>query len=380
MSRVTWQYAGDMFVCKNGERKYRLSVPTTTYTNYCMIWDNLTPLTFDVGDTLSFEVTNPQKYDNRFRMLAYLTITDYTITNDDYSTEMVYINQIPKIDPFTYGGGEITDYTITTLNGRKVVLQHYEYSNKGSSAKFQRNMAVPFSSYQFFGFYTNIDREKTLNEFLYLISWLKDKKIKTDVVSNTIKLTPLKVVELHTLNDNGQVDYTTEKYGQTNYVEYSNDRKIEFSTIPNIWLGDEKVVKKTNMIFADDVYYGSLAGRIAKIDQYSEFEYDKDSGQYKCKFNDMDGFFIGRLQNQYILPVYITTNIIGRVNRIKNIELQTQMTADFANCDFFNLDVYLYMITEANTDINSKQTTLKGILVNNTENLTFNDNGELATN
>ena len=359
-----------------------ITVGAKTYTNHTeqkgvYIWHA------NKGTTFRIKLSQSDKFDKKFNLLLFLDIYDYEVVEDDYGTELKYRypNAIPRMDVYTYGGGTVTTYQTVLNDGKYYIKYDYNYSLKGDSTKWDAIIEYPKECYVYFGYYANIDREKTVNELLYTLAWINEKKLK--ITEKDITLDPYKVIHLTNPKNIDNKEFTTSLYGKMNYLSYANGKKTFVRQLTNKWLADEKDVKTTAMLYADGGYSPKY-GYVAKIDQYTDFDYDETNKTYTCKYNDIEGFFIGRFEyvigDEKITPLYVGSEILADVTQIIIITITTTQSTDFRNGDFLEMDGRLYITTEVNRNEDSKTTTIKGILVNNTQNLTFNDNGELATN
>lgn len=382
-SRKHWDYTGNFFIVLNDRRIHFYSIPTTSYTNKCCKILNV-GLDIENGDTLRFEATHPEKYNGKFKIIVQMEITDYEITEDDYGTELNYISNQALLNPYTYGGDEVTEYTLSLRDGVMCVEQNYEYSNKGSAIKYGELAIYPQTSYQFFGFYTNLDREKKFKDLIYTLLWMKNKKYYYDAFDGRYMISNLKVTKLDKILSNEDVEFSTSLFGQNNYIEYANDEKQYFSMINNLWIEKEKAVKKTYLIYCGQQYINSSYEFVASLKQYTDFEYDTDNKTYKCKFNDYDGFMITEYDNntKSLKPLYINYDILRGITQIVLESFEVNHICNWSDIDFIEYQGKLYLITECNQNQSTFNVNLKGLLINDIElaNINFKPNGELTTN
>ena len=130
------------------------------------------------------------------------------------------------------------------------------------------------------------------------------------------------------------------------------------SEIQNQWLEKEKVLHKSPFSYSVPRY-----GQWYVIDQYSDFDYDSDSGEYKAKFNDVDGLAIANVGSVNTMLYKIVLDTMGFESITQSVEVDIETYDDCKNCDFVYLDGRKYMVVEADSDLETGFTKIKALLV-----------------
>ena len=388
------------FALKNvdtGDAVFRVTVPIRDYRAYSYVVD-ITPAVVEPG-VYEFRVAGSFT-DNHFAFLFEAEIYDYETTKEDSEIELEY--------DYRYGTPEIfedvnnkcvpltnDEFSVVVQNGKRYLQFSYDNYKKDGTVEGHHNKTVPLYFYSYFGYYCNLPEIK-MKDFIYNLSWTSNRKISFDK-DNVINFAPFKVYNLEKDYEITNTEFLDNHFGKTTAFKCKNEELLDVNpddtfNINNKWLSDNVAIKE------------SMFARLSKdsknwmiVPQYSEFERDNDTNEYKCKYDEIEGVVVGVRQeitsnSFYLEPVeyFIPSNIgvtyphiprllLDSIKQIFKVDITCYSTIDLMEYDFLNIDGRLYYIISGTKNIEDGTFNIKALLVNDTEAIFFNNNGELVT-
>lgn len=316
---------------------------------------------------------------NKYEMLDFvivLSITDYVINDDDYGQELKYIGRTPRIKVYSSDGlfkfgdnpwqdmvdGSGGGYTYCWFDG---TTYKTHFGLTGSTYGGEETFTLEWCSLAYFGYWCNIPDIK-VKELMWGLCWTDGKKLVNTTIHNMWMLN--KVLQYQDANDTAIIEgwisetrISSDRLGKDNYI-LSNGQKEEqaepISHIDNQWLENTKKLHESPFSYAPWRY-----GYWYCIDQYSDPEYDAESEECKCDFNDVDGFAVAEAGTVQTLLYRLNFDKMGFQDMTQSIEVDIHTYNDVKNLDFVFLDGRKYMVIEGSTDLKTGESTLTALLV-----------------
>lgn len=365
-----------MMICR-----YRSQTPTyapaytiqsSQYASH-VTWDTFND-TIKAGDTIRIQCNSTDKYE-LLTFLIKFEITDYAITDDDYGTELKYIGRLPRLKcwsdngMFRRGGGAWTSqgssngcYAYLWADGR---IGGYYYHNTGSpNTLYPQLITIPDISFAYFQYWCNLP-DIAVKDLMFGLCWLEGKKIVSGFQQNYSMLVPS--VWYADANESAIIDgritntvISSDTVGKKNYVLMNGETHEEatpVSTIDNQWLEKEKDLHKSPFTYAPWKW-----GYWYCIDQYSDFEHEAGSEEYKCKYNDVDGLALADLGSVSTMLYRYSLQKMGFERMNQSIEVTIETYDDCKDCDFVYLQGRKYMVIEGSRNLETGYTTLRALL------------------
>ena len=321
-----------------------------------------TTITFDVelDDHISFGAVSANLFE-MVRCLADLTITDYEITDDDYSEDLEYVGRLPRLLVYNYASG---GYYYWCFDASQYDLAWHTRGEAGTKHQW---IDTNWTSFAWFGYYCNLPEMK-LGALLYGLCWLLGKKIKIENggvlfedIDETVMLEKAAITNIEPLS---------EKFGMKNYIRWENeDFPSSVVDIDNDWLEN------------DHNLHVSPFGKITNLSQYSgrvlqysnpEFENggDNESHHYSCDFDEV-GYCIWwnvtstggmTIISPYIRDIPLKTMGLEKITQTMTVTIET-FDIELKDKDYVYLDGRKFMVVEGSTDLDNRKTTLTALLV-----------------
>lgn len=366
-----------MYICR-----YRPSTPTyaPAYTlnssTYASDVDyGVFSTTIKAGDTLRVQCNDTAKYD----MLNFVLVfeySDYDIVDEDYGTELKYVGRTPRLSVwsdngmFKFGnngwvskGSSNGCYTYLYFDGTQYGYYHHQTGHPNTL--YPAYINLEWCSIAYFQYWCNLN-DISVKDLMFGLCWLEGKKIVSGFQPNYSMLVPS--VWYADANESEVIDgritqtrISSDSVGKKNYILMNGEETSDtqpVSEIQNQWLEKEKVLHKSPFSWSIPKY-----GQWYVIDQYSDFEYDSDSGEYKSKFNDVDGLALANVGSVNTMLYKIVLNTMGFERIAQSVEVDIETYDDCKNCDFVYLDGRKYMVIEADSDLETGFTKIKALLV-----------------
>ena len=337
----------------NNDTSYTTQLRGDLYINY--VDTNTFTINVDMDDTLTFFVTGTS-FDS-IRCVADMQITDYEINDEDYGNELEYVSRVPRLLVYSYNANNYITWWFdsTTYN--------LDYKKRGESGTKHKWINTTWTSFAWFGYYANLE-DMTVSKFIWGLCWLLGKKV---IINNG-------VVEFVDSNENlilenaniTKIEPNSDNLGMKNYIRYNNQEDANpISIIDNEWLEGEKDLHKSPF-----GYISNISNYVGKINQYEEFKYDSDSGQYSCKFNET-GFLVWwhvtqsgglTIQNEWIRDIPLNNFGLYKITQTMEVTIES-FDSQVNNKDYVYLDGRKFLVVEGDMDMNTKQSTLTALLV-----------------
>ena len=336
------------------------------------------------GDELRVKCDNTKKY-NMLYFVLVLTITNYTITEDDYGQELQYIGRAPRLKVYSKDGqfkfgdnpwqdmveGNGGGYTYCWFDG---TTYKTHFGMTGSSHGGVETFTLEWCSLAYFGYWCNMPDIK-VKELMWGLCWTDGKKLVNTTIQYNWMLE--KVLHYEDANETAVIEgwisetrISSDRLGKDNYI-LSNGQKTEHaapvSHIDNQWLENSKKIHESPFSYARRYGYWYC------IDQYSDPDHEDGSEEYKCNFNDVDGFALADASTAQTMLYRLNYNTMGFENMTQSVEVDIHTMNDVKNLDFVFLDGRKYMIIEGSTDLKTGESTLTALLVPYNQPLNDND-------
>ena len=381
-----WSVTNDfqIMVCRYNQGQ---PVLAPAYTIPSSLWDSLVlqdsyQATMQQGSQLRVQCNYLNKYE-MLNCVLYLEITDYAITDDDYDQELKYVGRAPRLkvwsddgqfqhgthgwrqDASTSGGYTYCYFDATTWATH---VHQTGHPNQQQTHAF----TLQWCGFAYFGYWQNLP-DITVKELMWGSCWADGKKLIQGHLENGWVME--KVLEYRNARDTaiikGRIVETrpsSDKLGKDNYILMNGQEKSQaapVSHIDNQWLEDTKELHKSPFAYSVPRY-----GQWYCIDQYSDPEYNSDSGEYKCKFNDVSGFAVANAGQLPELCYKFTLNTMDFEKMVQSVEVDIETYDDVKDLDFVFLDGHKYMIIEGSTDMKTGFSKVKALLMPYYEELT----------
>ena len=349
-------------------------IPSAIYESFVMV--GTFQLQIKEFSELCVLCYDTKKYD-MLNFVLVLNITDYAITENDYGQELKYVGRTPRLKVYSNDGefkfgsspwqdmvdGSGGGYTYCWFDGTTYATHYNHTSNPAQN--LTQAFTLEWCSIAYFGYWCNIPDIK-VKELMWGLCWTDGKKLVNTTVHNMWMLN--KVLQYQDANDTAIIDgwisetrISSDRLGKDNYIlskGQSEDQAEPISHIDNQWLENTKKLHESPFSYAPWRY-----GYWYCLDQYSDPEYDSESEEYKCKFEDVDGFAVAEAGTVQTLLYRLDFNKMGFKNMTQSIEVDIHTFNDVKNLDFVFLDGRKYMVIEGNTDLKTGESTLTALLV-----------------
>ena len=204
-----------------------------------------------------------------------------------------------------------------------------------------------------------------VKELMWGLCWTDGKKLVNSTIHNMWMLD--KVLHYEDANETAVIEgwisetrISTDRLGKDNFI-LGNGQKTEHaapvSHIDNQWLENSKKIHESPFTYSRRYGYWYC------IDQYSEPDHEDGSEEYKCNFNDVDGFSLANAGTEQTMLYRLNFNTMGFGNMTQSVEVDIHTMNDVKNLDFVFLDGRKYMIIEGSTDLKTGESTLTALLV-----------------
>lgn len=388
------------FALKNvdtGDAVFRVTVPIKDYRAYSYVVD-ISPTTVEPG-VYEFRVAGSFT-DNNFAFLFEAEIYDYETTKEDTEIDLEYDYRFCRPEIFEDINNKCVpldndDFQIVAINNKRHLQFSYQNYKKDGTVEAHHNKTVPLYFYSYFGYYCNLPEIK-MKDFIYNLAWMSSRKLSFNK-DNVISCTAFTVYNLENDYEITNTEFTDEHFGKISCFKCKNEEleyieKDNAFEINNKWLNDRVAIKESMFAKLDKDSKGW-----AIVPQYSEFEWDKETNEFKCKFDEVEGVCLGVLNttdpnNKYLEPIeyFVPSNmgvtyphiprlLLDSVKQIFKVDITCYNTLDLSKYDFLNIDGRLYYIISGTKNIEDGTFNIKALLVNDTEAINFNENGELVT-
>lgn len=311
------------------------------------------------GSSLSVTFVHSGVYE-MCNFIAEANVTNYTINEDDYDTELSYCGRLPQLEYYDWNSNSVKTQK---WNGNTF---SYSYKINGSSSAGHSTIATDYRSLSYFGYWANVPDFK-LCDFWYSMQWVMGKKLDYDHKKDVTWRSVDEAAEID--GEILEIRPKSDKLGQKNYLEYKDDDDpYLLSTINNQWLSEK--VKFGEIKFGKVQNMGQYVGR---LDQYTDPEHDEDSTEYKCSFTEYNEPVIwwnvashgGMIvQSEYIRDIPIETLGLEKLNQSMEVTIKT-FTPQLRDKDYIFLDGRKYMIVSCKTDLDTQRSELVCLLVPN---------------
>lgn len=366
-----------MYICR-----YRPSTPTyaPAYTlnssTYASDADyGVFSTTIKAGDTIRIQCNDTNKYD----MLNFVLVfeySDYDIVDEDYGTELKYVSRAPRLNVWTDNGmikfGNNGWQSVGSSNGCYTYIYfdgtqygYYHHQTGHPNTLYPAYINLEWCSIAYFQYWCNLN-DISVKDLMFGLCWLEGKKIVSGFQPNYSMLVPS--VWYADANESAVIDgritqtrISSDSVGKKNYILMNGEETSDtqpVSEIQNQWLEKEKVLHKSPFSYSVPRY-----GQWYVIDQYSDFDYDSDSGEYKAKFNDVGGLAIANVGSVNTMLYKIVLDTMGFDSITQSVEVDIETYDDCKNCDFVYLDGRKYIVIEADSDLETGFTKIKALLV-----------------
>lgn len=358
-------------------QRYICLINSDTFTNYAKNthWNNVV---FEKGSTLYVKCLedNLKKYD-MLNFVLSLTITDYDITDDDYSEELKYIARTPRLKVCSIDG-KFTRSENGTWTQYSDIYQYlyfdsgtigFHYNRTGHPGEHNEHyFQSEWGSFAYFGFYCNL-QDIELKDLLFGLCWLDKKKLVKHAVVNNWSLT--NKLDFVDTNESQEIEgiitetrISADELGQNNYIlKNGESQNTPISTIDNDWLEEHKNLHESPFT------YTKRYDDLGCLDQYSNPEYDSDRDEYKCDFEEVEGFPIldsGQLDTLY--NPELSTMDFDKITQSLSVTIETMSNIPDL-IDYVYLDGHKYMVVNVNTDLNTNFSEINAILVPNEDSI-----------
>lgn len=321
---------------------------------------------FEAGDVLKFgiEGESASNIHNKFKLFSAvfdITYANYTITEDDYGTDLVYCYKHPSLK--TFNPAATGDYDDQWFDGRTVNIYSYAVADTTPISPVT-TLTLPWRGISYFGYWCNIG-DITLKELYFGICWLYGLK----PVRGMDSLTLVSANDTRELADGEVVEIRpdTDKLGKSTTVSWAGGEGVSVLTsINNEWLEDE--VSRHTSPFA---YIGQTGMGLAKINQYEitgELNSDGET-TWDCKYTEPEGAVLcvygqyGRDHRWGLLPPPPIDKMgFNKITQVMECTIKTY-DAELKDIDYVYYLGRKFMVIEGDLDLESGLTTLTTLLV-----------------
>lgn len=349
-------------------------MPSATYASFVMTG------TFQMQVKESGELYVLCNDTTRYDMLNFvlvLNITGYEITENDYGQDLKYVNRAPRLKVFSNDGqfkygpkpwqdmvdGRGGGYAYCWFDGTTYATHCNHTGNPAQ--RLTQSFKLEWCSLAYFGYWCNMPDIK-VKELMWGLCWTDGKKLVNRTIHDMWMLK--KALQYEDADETAAIEgwisekrTSSDRLGKDNYILSSgqNTEQAEpVSHIDNQWLENSKNIHESPFSYAPWSH-----GYWYSIDQYSEPEHEDGSEEYKCSFNDVDGFAVADSGTVQTLLYRLEFNHMGFEDMTQSVEVDIHTMDDVKNLDFVFLDGRKYMVIDGSTDLNTGESTLTALLV-----------------
>lgn len=331
-----WHNNTRLSILINGEEWNGVDINSNTYQEGCrktIVTPNYTTKHFSAGDKLSFQCKDTSHFAS-ISFVVHMEITDYEITEDDYSTQLEY------------------ELTRPSLIFRKniFVSPTYYYMDLSTITIGGLSMTTDRLSFAYFGLYTNLP-DTSIGDLLYSMQWILAGKLKQQ---HDYLYFDQKTYYDEVEGQLNKLIFASSNVGQNNYVKYSDqENPIPVATIDNDWLENEKNLHVNVFKFC----YNDIVPQYKQVIENDEVRYE---------FQDFDEPVLLRYINGRAYMPSIFNFGLNRINQSKEVEITLYKTPlNIIDDDYIYLDGRLYMVISGSKDLNTSFVKLKCLYIFN---------------
>lgn len=300
----------------------------------------------NAGDTLFLRFEDANNFKS-ISIVMDIEYDQYEITEEDYGTELTYIDILPAL------------YYVTN---NAVSPNNYNWANFPMNGTTQNILGKTGTlkrlSFAYFGQYCNIPKMK-LGDLLYSLQWMIGGELKEDRRRNLLYFDILPHIypsspydnEIY-MNEINKLEFHSDKVGKKNYIKYKDEEfPTAITTINNKWLEEEKVWHEVIFHYFNDNV----------INQYSLDITDEEN--VKLNFNDIENPVIFNYNNR-VEPIPLKKFDMENIWFSKEIEFSFYDTPmQFRENHDIIIDGRIYYVISGEQDIEKKISTIRAILV-----------------
>lgn len=312
---------------------------------------------FHAGDVISMQNHNHPSSLSRLAVTLELSITNYSVSDSDYDTQLDYVPRNARI-PLYYTLPDGIHYDWAYFDNTQ-----YQWLITYGNIIGYSVITLPYKSLSYFGLWCNMP-DVSVADFLFSYAFAREKKV--DFIGGELKLLPANQTIDTELNGNiTSIRFESDKFGQNNYIKLAGDTTgDQISHIDNIWLDYNHTIF-TSFLARVYPWQESPFGDIGRIYQY--YPEINDSGEVEDGYKDIDGVVM--MSMDFVGGTYILRAITDNTNM--NFEEITSITeVDFTtndprvrNKDFIYFQGRKYMVEEGSINNNTGESKLKMLLV-----------------
>lgn len=323
---------------------------------------------FAENDVIQMTIDSPTT-NNPHRKFDLLCVTwdieysDYQITDDDYGTELVYCNS----HPYIAGWGPDNVVWKNWFDGGTYTFYIYNWDGSRSLSD-DFDITLPWRGVSYFGYWCNLS-DITIGGLFFSLCWYMGLKLaysnnSLSFISNNVS----KEIE-GTITE---ILPNSDKLGQNNYIIWNNeqtDNTEPVSIIDSMWLEDAVTLHESEFAKIQRGFLGR-----ARIEQYKITKTEDEDGNVDVdvKYDEVDGTVLMRYQTQDNVSAHWNLELI-RPHRLSNMDFEKITTATEVSIetyddgikenDYLYLDGRKFMVINGETDMQTKKTTIKALLV-----------------
>lgn len=334
------------------------------------------------GSQLRVMCNDTNKYD-MLNFVLYLEIDGYDITDDDYGIELKYVGRTPRIKVWsddgmfkfgshgwrqlasTSGGYTYCFFDATTYSA------HTHFTGHPNQTQTQ-DFTLRWCSLAYFGFWCNLP-EITVKDLMFGSCWADGKKLVNSYAVNVGGA--WKTLEYRDANDAAVIDGrvksirpSSDKLGAKNYILMSGQGRENaepVSEIDNRWLESGVNLHESPFAWCPKRY-----GTMYCLYQYSNPSQDPETGEYKCDFEEIEGFAVANAGSIPTMLFNFTLDTMGFERVVQSVEVDIETPDDVKNLDFVFLEGRKYMVVEGQQDLNTGMSEIKAVLMPFVEDMT----------
>lgn len=321
---------------------------------------------FSQGDVLEFgiEGASASNIHNKFKMFSAvfdITYTNYTITDDDYGTDLVYCHKHPSLK--TFNPAATDGYDNQWFDGRTVNIYSYAVADTTPISPVT-TLTLPWRGISYIGYWCNIGDIK-LKELYFGLCWLYSKK----PVRSLDTMTLVDADESAVLSDGAitEIRPSSDVLGKRTTVSWSDgEGEKTVVSIDNEWLEDTVSRHESPFVRVEKV-----AGGLAKVNQYEiTGETDEDGNTtYDVEYTEPEGAVLlrygqyGRLNRWGLVPPpEIDPMGLEKLTQCMEADIETYDT-EVKDKDYLYYNGRKFMVVEGSTDLSSGKSTITTLLV-----------------
>lgn len=317
------------------------------------------PLTYSVqqGDVITFRINGVAF--NKLNFLMDCTVSNYSITEEDYGTELVYSANPPRLLLYQYYSTDGVHEKPCWADGNTYSFLDQDQSSHTSS------ISIPYRSLSYFGYWCNVPEFK-IKEMLFSLCWMGGYKI--NIINDRYEFVNAqdkeqingRILELYPADDH---------FGKSSTIGYNDDMNPWTYQFDNEWLTPNKALHKSLFGYVEPVKISnySNASPMGMIYQY-KYTWNEQDAKAEIEFTDIDSPILMKQVawsgKVYLAPPKRLSQFsFDNITCIMKATIETQHT-DLSNIDFVYLDGHEYMIVSGETNMKDRVTKLTAMLVN----------------